>query len=224
MNNKNIERKSLIHDGATEEGALKIDFFIDLLDNALKKFEKESEVKKQIEIISDFKRKTEKLEIVTMITSNERSWIQTPIKYYEEKRVFSLKERLVAYFKMKTKLPKKTKSLIISFDKNVSYPLHIVINGENEMLLKDNNIFKFFLTLSYLKQKMEELKEHNNCDLVGVYEKPYAIIAMNNIKHYTEDLVNRLKWNDYRTPQSIEIQSLFDFISNSRLEFTKNTQ
>lgn len=223
--NRKTKIKNLLHENATSEGAMKINDFINLLEKTSEKFiSANGDARAQAKVISEFQKETENLRVLTMIMSGDRNWIQTPIKYYEETREFSLYERIFVYLKTKSKIPKKAVRLTLSYDKNVHYPLAFSVDKEYEEISKSNNLIKFFLTISFLKDKMIELKEKMGSELVAIYDKPYAIISMNNMKYYTENLIDRLRWGNYESPQSIEVKPLFDLITESKITNYSNTK
>lgn len=228
-----ILKVDLMNNDATKEGSLDIDYFISILESAIISiFKEKHNIQRQNLAIDNFKEKIKSFSIVTVDLGKGRIWIRKPIQYFEEIQEHSFKERFFERIKNKSKLPKRSYRRSLSFDKAIQYPLRLTIRNSNDkneymkqevedLSLEYND--KFLFTLIHLHKNTLELKHSESCELISIYETPFAIIAMNNIKYYSEDLIKRIselnKKMDYSIPQSLKTEPLIDLIEKSIVEF-----
>lgn len=168
--------------------------------------------------INEFYEATKSWEIVAAKPNEDLVWMQAPMEYYETTNELSFMERMKSLFKEGILYEKEMKERHAEIYSNTKIPLPVPLEPMHLFIANKNKEYKVYYSAIRLAKNIVGMINRTDEKMLAVYEKPFGVVAMNNVTHYIKDLENKTNVKTSSLRESLLTTSFYELIEKSELQ------
>ena len=216
-------RKNLIDSTEILQGSVSTEEVISTLHEVITNLNSSNTHEEEKQIIESFYHKVEKWQVILIKPHQYKIWMQSPMEYYETKRRIGFLERARHFLARGAIVGSESTERYAGIMSNTTFPLEVDLNPLQTIVAMESREGKFYFAVTSILKRIKDFIVEHGVEELAIYERPAGIVAMNNSKHYLNEIGKLTHMEMSQICESIEVVPFSNLIDKSVIESSYNT-